>query len=115
PEGATVASGTESKLQAESLLRVLEEGTGMQRAAAAKALSLSFAGNPSRPVVHGLLSLLSDPDADEDSRVEAWVAACRVMGDPLPWELESTLRRDGPDAIDPAQVMAWQDRLERED
>ena len=84
----------------------------MQRAAAAKALSLSFAGKPTKHVVHGLLGVMTDPEADDESRVEAWVAVCRVMGDPLPYELEAVLRRDGPDGIDAAQILGWQERLE---
>ena len=84
----------------------------MQRAAAAKALSLSFAGKPTKPVVHGLLGVMTDPDAGDDSRVEAWVAVCRVMGDPLPYEVEAIVRREGPEGIDAAQILGWQERLE---
>jgi len=87
----------------------------MQRAAAARALALSFGGTASSAVAHGLLSVLADEDADDESRVEAWVAVCRVMGDPLPWALEAALRDDGPSSIDPAQVLAWQGRLNEPD
>jgi hypothetical protein len=63
-------------------------------------------------VVLGLLDVLADDDADDESRVEAWVAASRVIGEPLEWEVEAALRRDGPDGIDPAAVLAMQARVE---
>jgi len=109
PAGATVAAALP---EADGLLRVLAEGTAMQQAAAAKALSLSFGDTGSKAVMHGLLDVVLDEDADEDVRVEAWVAACQVVGDPLPWEVESKLRMEGPSGIDPAQVMAWAGRID---
>ncbi len=116
PLGGTVAGAARTTggapPQADTLLRVLGEGTPMQRAAAAKALSLSFAGKPTKPVVYGLLGVMTDPDADDESRVEAWVAVCRVMGAPLSYEEEATLRRDGAEGIDAAQILGWQERLE---
>jgi hypothetical protein len=113
PAVGTMASGpTVRAPQADGLLRVLVDGTDMQRAAAARALALSFHDTASRPVVLGLLDVLADDDADDESRVEAWVAASRVIGEPLEWEVEAALRRDGPDGIDPAAVLAMQARVE---
>lgn len=115
PQGDTMAARARPALQADGLIRVLSEGSSMQRAAAAKALALSFGDTAHKLVVHGLLDLMADPDSDDESRVEAWIATCKVMGDPLSWTLEAALRRDGPESIDPAQILVWQDRLAEPD
>jgi hypothetical protein len=83
----------------------------MQRAAAAKALALSFADTAEKVVMDALIDVVADPETDDESRVEAWIAACKVMGDPLPWAAEEVLRRDGPDEIDPTQLLLWREQL----
>ena len=115
PSGATIAASDLSPVDnagTRGLLRSLREGPDFQRPAAARALSLAFAGTADAEVARALLDVLGDAEASAGGRMEAYLALHHVFGDELEWETEVEIRREFPDGTDPDQVMAWEVRLE---
>ena len=115
PPGAPVASadgGEPSGADTLGLLNALREGPDFQRPAAARALSLSFAGTADREVARALLDLLGTAEASVAGRTEAYIALHQVFGDELDLEVEVQLRREFPEGTDPERVLAWEVRLD---
>jgi hypothetical protein len=78
----------------DGLLRVLEDGPEFRRQAAAKALSVPFAGSRDPKVARGLSEVVRRSDVGEAVRAEAYCALRVVMGEDLPWEEEVAVRND---------------------
>jgi len=76
------------------LLRVLEDGPAFQRQAAAKALSVPFAGSCDPKVARALSELVRRSDVTASARAEAYCSLRVVMGKDLAWEEEVAVRRD---------------------
>ncbi len=113
PPGAPVAAGGgPDGGHNEGLLRALREGPDFQRPAAARALSLAYAGTADPDVARALLDTLGDADCSTAGRSEAYLALHQVFGDELEWDTEVQIRREFPEGTDPDQVQAWELRLE---
>jgi hypothetical protein len=115
PPGAPIAASDLSPVDnagTRGLLRSLRQGPDFQRPAAARALSLAFAGTADPDVARALLDVLGDAEASTGGRMEAYLALHHVFGDELEWDTEVQIRREFPAGTDPDQVMAWEVRLE---
>ncbi len=115
PPGATIAASDLSPVDnagTRGLLRSLRKGPDFQRPAAARALSLAFAGTADPEVARALLDVLGDAEASSGGRMEAYLALHHVFGDELEWDTEVQIRREFPEGTDPDQVNAWEVRLE---
>lgn len=110
PPAGSVASGTSSSADSgpDELIRVLEDGPDYRRQAAAKALSVPFAGTEDRRVVTALCGLVRFEDASVAARAEAWCALRVVMGADLSWEEEVQVRQRFPEGVD----LDWMDEAE---
>lgn len=115
PEGAVAAGttalgsrsgGSDPETEAAGLVRVLESGPDVQRQAAAKALSLPFAGTCNPRVAEALARVVHAEDTTTSVRAEAWIALRAVMGEELSWEEEVRARHAFPEGLDEAWLDA---------
>jgi hypothetical protein len=111
PEGVVAAStqaegrldgdtGGGDSTEAAGLLRILASASDIQRQAAAKALSLPFAGSCNPEVAVALANLVGEGSATTSVRAEAWIALRAVMGEELSWEEEVAARHAFPEGLD---------------
>lgn len=82
------------------LLRVLEEGPAFQRQAAAKALSVPFAGSCNPKVARALTEVIRRTDVTDAARATAYCSLRVVMGRDLAWEEEVVVHKDFPAGAD---------------
>jgi len=99
-------SGSDEATEAAGLLRILESSSDIQRQAAAKALSLPFAGTCHPEVALALAKVVKQEAAPASLRAEAWVALRVVMGEELDWGEEVAARHAFPEGLDDAWLAA---------
>ena len=92
--------GSDPETEAAGLLRVLRSGPGIQRQAAAKALSLPFSGTCNLRVGAALAELVEDEEAAPTTRAEAWIALKTVMDEEVSWDEEVRIRQAFPEGVD---------------
>ena len=94
------SSGSDQRTETSGLLRVLEAGPDFQRQAAARALSIPFAGTSDPAVLLALLDVMDREDCGSGARAEAYCALRVVADQELPWEDEVKVRQGFPEGVD---------------
>ena len=114
PPGAVASGSTSGDDEASGLFRVLRDGPDFHRPAAAKALSVPFAGTRNAKVVAALADTLTDPEVGVAGRAESYCALRIVMGEDLPWDEEVSVRHAFPKGVDLDWVEAARTAVEDE-
>ena len=110
PPAGSVASSTSAGggMDPSRLLRTLDEGPDVRRQAAAKALSIPFAGSGDSEIGLALVELFRRTDVGDSVRAEAYVALRVVIGEDLEWEQELAVRQRFPEGVD----LDWVDQVD---
>lgn len=106
--GAVAAGGGVGATNPFRLLRTLDVGPDMRRQAAAKALSVPYAGSADPQVGAGLVELFRRTDVSDACRAEAYVALRVVMGEDLDRDEEVGVRLRFPEGVD----LDWVDSVD---